>query len=227
MANFTLDYTGEEVNGLLNKIDTAFGEEMVTLIDNQTVTLDGGEGFISETSIVEDGGIYTVIYNGVEYADLRTKAIDFGDGLIMYVLGNGDILEGGDNGMPFIIMSADGMTMVMDTAGGESCTVTVIKSEITKIPAKYFDSNLFIVDIAWVEDSDSYSANKTYNEIITAINSGKNVFVRGIYDGVLQSWNDSEIVFSSVMANSNNIVVSTHKINTDNEVEHNEKIINA
>lgn len=38
MANFTLDYTGAEVNGLLNKIDTAFGEETVM---GDTFTWDG------------------------------------------------------------------------------------------------------------------------------------------------------------------------------------------
>ena len=38
MANFTLDYTGAEVNELLNKIDTAFGEETVK---GGTLTWDG------------------------------------------------------------------------------------------------------------------------------------------------------------------------------------------
>lgn len=234
MSNYKLDFTGEQVNELLHKVskigdgasswndlaDKPFEETTVTLVDNQTIAISDGQGFISEVAIIEDGGVYTVIYNDVEYADLQTRTIDFGDGAFVYVIGNVDFVDGGDNGIPFMIMSADGYTAVQDMTGSESCTVTIVQSEITKIPAKFLENDLFVVEITFNED-ESFSANKTYNEIISAINSGKNIFLNGGANGALQAWSNTGITFAAIeAAGSDTFRIDVWNITCENEISH-------
>lgn len=116
-----------------------FGETTVTLVDNQTVTFTSdGEGEL-EGFTIEENGVYTVIYNGTEYADLVASAIDGGDG-VAYGIGNVEAFDGNDNGIPFILISMGGITAVIDVAAGsESCTITITDSRIKHLDNKFLE----------------------------------------------------------------------------------------
>lgn len=114
-----------------------FGETTVTLIDNQTIPLDEGMSTLNGFTL-EKNGVYTVIYNGTEYADLATNAVE-AEGGTAYFIGNASLAGGEDNGLPFIILTQSGITMIADAAMGESCTITIIGNTIEQIDGKYLE----------------------------------------------------------------------------------------
>lgn len=103
MANYTLNYTGEKVDELLNKIDTAFGE--ITVMSD-TLTWDGNtEGYKVE---VDNGdGTYFYYYH---VSDATPTLDDFVNGMsyTMVVDGAGETTES-------VEYSADSF---MDVGGG-------------------------------------------------------------------------------------------------------------
>ena len=206
-----------------------FGETTVTLIDNQTVTLNSdGEGMI-EKSVIEENGVYTVIYNGIEYADLVASTINMGD-VVAYGIGNLAVMEGNDNGIPFILVSANGITKVVDIAYGESCTITIIGSKIAKISEKYLPASNMIVTFA-TTDATNFTSDKTYEEIYNAVQSGCHVLGRMKVNDVVSAncvltvVGESEIVFKGEGYTINGGVITNVKpyylyIGDDNTVTH-------
>lgn len=195
--------------------DKPFGETAITVLEDEVVELADGQGVIENVTIAENC-VYTIAHNGVEYADLSVEVIDI-DGTIMYAVGNVDFFKGGDNGIPFLVVTMDGMTMVRDLTGSESCTLTIIQSEVTKIPQKYFDGNLYLVNLINADDG-AVTVKQTFNEIFSACNSGKNVFVDYIGMYPLQSWDSAEIEFRRTGFNSNGVVFDGVTITCENEV---------
>lgn len=115
-----------------------FGEATVTLVDNQTVAFDNGEGLV-EGFTVEANEVYTVIYNGVEYKNIMSIGVETPEGIIP-ALGNVAIMGvGEDNGLPFAMVSVNGMTMIDDISGNESCTITIIGVSINYLDNKFLE----------------------------------------------------------------------------------------
>ena len=115
-----------------------FGKITTTLVDNQTFALDEGMTTLEGVTI-EKNGTYTVIYNGVEYANLQASSATIED-VTAYFVGNTALVGGDDNGMPFAVVTIlqEG-TILIDVANSESCTVTITGGGIRHLDNKFLE----------------------------------------------------------------------------------------
>ncbi|MBR5583113.1 MAG: hypothetical protein IKW21_01145 [Lachnospiraceae bacterium] len=100
MANYTLNYTGEKVDELLNKIDTAFGE---TTVMSDTITWDGNTD-----------GLYSVLGMFYKVSDAVPTLADLQKGGTIGTIG----LGGGDT-----TFTSDNVMNVEDLGAGNDCIV--------------------------------------------------------------------------------------------------------
>lgn len=123
-----------------------FGDGLVTLVDNQTITLYDGQGMIEPFVELLLGEEYTVIYNGTEYKStaIAMTVEGIGSGI---AIGNGAIFGGENTGEPFIIGYMNSMTLLAVADGSSEVVLTVIGEEVRKIDAKYIpESTCFYAD---------------------------------------------------------------------------------
>lgn len=213
MANYTLNYTGEKVDELLNKIDTAFGETTVTkdaiTWDGNTDGLDNVMGMFyrvsGATPTLEDmqnggtiktftpDGEMTVEFTGEQAMDGETAGM--GTNLIM--------LNGGD--IPIFIATQDGATIIN---GETETTISIEKAgiylpsvdgvyisyfainnyqveyvEITPIPPKYLPFR-GVEFVNIIRMEDDYISLKTYAEVENMLSNGAFVVARMLSEGL-------------------------------------------
>ena len=122
-----------------------------------------------------DGNTYTVTWNGVDYTCVAHTT----EGLT--VVGDIGAMTGGEStGEPFVIapMIRQGFTMVASFNGETDITLSIrgeVK-EVTQLEVKYLPQ--ILIDVS----SGDYSliSRVTYDEVIAALNEGKNVVIRVI-----------------------------------------------
>lgn len=139
----TPDADGNVQIGWQELADKPFGEEIVTLVDNQTITLEDGQGTVSYAMEFIEGQEYIVLYNGVVYRSTAVPMTVEGIGSGMAV-GNASVFGGENTGEPFLMGSADGMTMIIAIDGSSEVVLTVISEGIKKIDAKYLPESPFV-----------------------------------------------------------------------------------
>lgn len=155
--SLTIDgYTGFAAKTVLSKEalpeHLQFGETTTTLVDNQTFALDEGMTTLEGVTI-EENGTYTVIYNGVEYANLQASSATMED-VTAYFVGNTGLAGGDDNGIPFAVGTVPQQgTILVDVANSESCTVTITGGGIRHL------DNKFLEPFDYSEGSDTVSVD--------------------------------------------------------------------
>lgn len=168
MANYTLNYTGEDVDRLLEKIDTAFGEKTTY---SDTLTWDGNtdglysvmgmfyhlSGVVPTLEDLQNGGTITMFtpdgeVNGEFTAEnvMDAETIGMGTNLVVVQTDMGGILIATEDGA---IMTEDDTSITFDKAGiyfggdGSAYTssftinnYTFTKTEVKTIDPKYLPS---------------------------------------------------------------------------------------
>ena len=229
MANYTLNYSGAEVDKLLEKIDTAFGEETVM---GDTITwdgntdgldfVDGGDGMVlykisdatPTLTEAQQGGVITLGGEIVEFTSDMVATM--GESLYAFA-GSPEagmvVLE--DNADLFgITIPSKGIYMVMPVP----YTLTINgytgfeMTEVKTIDSKYLPiSGVEIVNI--IPESDgSTSSDKTYAEIKAMFLNGIFVVAHFAFLGMVHCApitvvSDSEIKFLQAM-NANGGVIN-------------------
>lgn len=169
MANYTLNYTGEKVDELLNKIDTAFGETTVT---KEAITWDGNtdglysvmgmfhhvSGAVPTLEDLQNGGTFTMFTpdgeaNGEFTAEnvMDAETVGMGTNLVMVQTDMGGILIATEDGA---IIIEGGTSITFDKAGiyfgGDGSTYTssftindytFTETEIKTINSKYLPND--------------------------------------------------------------------------------------
>ena len=130
MANYTLNYTGEEVDELLNKIDTAFGE---TTVMSDTLTWDGDTSVVDPVDPLGNGTM--LLYH---VSDVVPTMSDFANGAIVgfssgnkLQLASSEVVSLGDgvltnSNFHFVISPEDNLTKIVPY-NGMNITVTLPK----------------------------------------------------------------------------------------------------
>ena len=166
-----------------------FGDEASVLIEEQTITFDGGEGATTAASVPAIGDAVTVEWDGVEYS---CQAVDFNGASLV---GNGVVVGGEDTGEPFAVMfvsTAQVFVVSVDTEK-TSATVKVSGTTTVKISPKYFSAvTTFYADSSPVNDPYIYvdyalTTKATAGEVAAAMKTG---LVLLYCDGVHRNTNE-------------------------------------
>lgn len=173
---------------------THWEEKIVLLPETQVAqTADDSSEFPLTTpfsQFPQDGEAYTVNWNGVEYSGV-VMAWEM-NGIPMAVLGNTAMagVDGAvDNGHPYVIvaippeyseMMGGAYGAVMPFDGSTSATISVTSSEVHKIPDKFIEPEIMIVECTSdpAHDFTTLRPDKTYEQVETAFNAGKHVLFR-------------------------------------------------
>lgn len=167
-----------------------FYEAMGTawLLPEQSVTFtpnDGNNIYLSSTLPALDiagGATCTVTWDAVAYTCV-VRELEAG----LFYIGNLSIVGDGDNtGEPFFIYDGpDGAGLVtMDTSDSHTVSVSTIRMVAVPLDPKYLPSDIgkqLVVRFDYDEGGENFISNKTYAEVLSAINQG--IPVIGLYDG--------------------------------------------
>lgn len=199
MANYTLNYTGEKVDELLNKIDTAFGETTVT---KEAITWDGNTDglanamgmFFNVSSAIptledlQQGG--SLVFGGNEIPFTASNVLD----VSMAGMGNDAILIlNGSDPLAGVVLKAgatvtmQGMTAVFKNAGIYFLNSTVygaytssltinnyrfVENKIKTLDPKYLPSNDGVVFVSTnMNILEPYKATAICNKTYTELMS--------------------------------------------------------
>lgn len=128
--------TGGGVTSWDDLQDRPFYETTVTLIDNQTFTLDPEQELfvLSESQLIEVGKTYDVVYNGVEYKGLVCFAVQG----VPFIGNYGAIADVEDTGEPFAIAyEPGGGTALIPLDGSTEITLTLTFKTVKPLDIKY------------------------------------------------------------------------------------------
>lgn len=114
---------------------------------------------------------YTINFNGVVY---NCKSIAADDGSI--IVGNATALGGTGNDEPFMLLETGGMNIVVPLDGSTSATMSIAECTIHKIHAPYTVAETMCVHVTAPLDG-TITADKTYAEILEAVDAGVFVFL--------------------------------------------------
>ena len=167
-----------------------FYEAMGTawLLPEQSVTFtpnDGNNIYLSSTLPALDiagGATCTVTWDAVAYTCV-VRELEAG----LFYIGNLSIDgDGDDTGEPFLIYDGpDGAGLVtMDTSDSHTVSVSTIRMVAVPLDPKYLPSDIgkqLVVRFDYDEGGENFISNKTYAEVLSAINQG--IPVIGLYDG--------------------------------------------
>lgn len=167
-----------------------FYEAMGTawLLPEQSVTFtpnDGNNIYLSSTLPALDiagGATCTVTWDAVAYTCV-VRELEAG----LFYIGNLSINgDGDDTGEPFLIYAGpDGAGLgTMDTSDSHTVSVSTIRMVAVPLDPKYLPSDIgkqLVVRFDYDEGGENLISNKTYAEVLSAINQG--IPVIGLYDG--------------------------------------------
>lgn len=175
-------------------LNRPFCETFETLF-NQTVELPdaGGLGMLQmEADLSRIGDTATVTLDGVAYeCDVAIPVPG------QKTVGNLGLLgEGEDNGLPFCIITAEGILMIFGEAGTHS--IKIASPVIESLDRKFVPSMRLTVNV--LGEYDQLSADRTFAEIREAHNKGMCVIAYSSGAVYQLCWIDSEVVvFTYVM----------------------------
>ena len=146
------------------------------LFPEQTITISGNQYMGSGLIGFVAGETYTVVWNGVSYTCVAEELSFYGTPCV--AVGNPVFVGGENNNMPFAAADIPGMGVggFMAMADGNYTVSVVGKKEVVhQLEAKY--SNEFRVPVLATDNDYTYSVFATVEEIATAIESGKQVYI--------------------------------------------------
>ena len=120
--------------------------ELKTLLPDTEIVFDDGEGISPVTIDFVVGKTYVVRWNGVEYTATAAAVAD-NRASVVYV-GNSGEIGGEDNGLPFLIATVQGQTMIY---GAEETAVVGIRREVNALRLEC-DGRVF--DMPYVEEAE-------------------------------------------------------------------------
>lgn len=192
------------------------GSSGVVILPEMTVELTEGQGILTTplTTMPGDGETVVVTYNGTDY-DCPALAMNMGADMVL--LGTFAMLgvPGGNPNAPFTLMIVSdpdtaaaagyaGMIMALD--GATSATLSIAKKAGGMSAA-----DLPFAVVPFVVENDAVNISKSFDAIMTLVNSGKMVYLCGTFSNrlwymglVYAQDNDeaSEIVFTSESGNT-------------------------
>lgn len=176
IANIQADWNQNDetaVDYVKNRPFYSIAEE-VELLPETTVTFVEryGEEYLPLELVFEEGKQYSVCWNGNEY---EVVGVNFND---LILIGNLDFIGFEDTGEPFLIgpaLDSDGIMIMSAYAGDFSISISAINESVKTIDQKFLpDIDISTGMIVFVEHD---KADKTYEEILSAIASGENVYL--------------------------------------------------
>lgn len=166
----------------------------------------GGAMLLSPlNATIADGKVYTVGFNGTFY---QCTAVANNE-LKSHLLGNGAVLglEAPGDDAPFFIvvtfeeevLSYGYYAVVIPLDGSASCTVSIMGETMHKIPQDYVEGSGYFVVLVDVLADGTVSFSHSFDEVLAAIKSGKQVYARHetVYCAV-SSWIEGAIWFTSL-----------------------------
>lgn len=125
---------------------------------------------IQNPPTVTAGETYTVIYNGVMYDCVGLDNSSFAEGAV--ALGNASVVGGANTGEPFAMVIVPNYAVIcMDLAGAASVRIGIMG----KVGHKIDPMCLPVLTVT--VDTFSMTADKTYDEIYTAVKDGRTVLL--------------------------------------------------